>query len=67
MSLVQHFDHAPVAGFSTPRFAAQAHRQFQLSLGLVVILAVAAAGLSVSLWMEAPQAANFLAQVASIQ
>ena len=52
MSIADHFDHRPNGGFTRDDYAAQARRQFQVSLGLVCILAVAAVAVAVSMWLD---------------
>ena len=52
MSIADQFDPSPAFGFTRVDYAAQARRQFQISLGLVCILAVAAAAVAISLWLD---------------
>lgn len=52
MSIAEQFDHSPAFGFTREDYAAQARRQFQISLGLVCILAMAAVAVAVSLWLD---------------
>ena len=59
MSITQSFSRGSGGGFSRYSLARQANRQFQLSLALIAILAVAASAVSVGLWLDdIPQAAN---------
>ena len=52
MSIADHFDHRPNVGFTRDDYAAQARRQFQVSLGLVCILAVAAVAVIFGMWLD---------------
>ena len=52
MSIADQFDPSPAFGFTREVYAAQACRQFQISLGLVCILAMAAAAVAISLWLD---------------
>ena len=52
MSIADHFDHRPHLGFTRDDYAAQARRQFQVSLGLVCILAAAAIAVVVGMWLD---------------
>ena len=45
MSIADHFDHAPDAGFIRNYDTGSARRQFNVSLMLVVVIAVAASAL----------------------
>ena len=49
MSLADRFDHRPGAGFGRPL---RARRPFRLSLGLVVVLALALGAVSFATWQE---------------
>ena len=57
MSVVDHFDKAPEAGFSRQWDAEAARRQFNVSLGLIAALACAAGLLAFSMRGEGPTAA----------
>ena len=52
MSIADQFNHVPEAGFARVGYAAQARRQFQVSLALVCILLVAAATMAISMWLD---------------
>lgn len=53
MSVAHHFDHSTETGFARRRRSLEAGRQFQVSLALVILLACAAAAVSVSTWLNA--------------
>ena len=53
MSIADQFNPSSDAGFVRAGYALQARRQFQVSLALVCILAVAAATVALSMWLEA--------------
>ena len=52
MSIIDHFDRNPPAGFMRHGFARQANRQFRMSLALVIVLTVAAISVSLSVWAQ---------------
>jgi hypothetical protein len=54
MSIVDHFDHAPDAGFVRYYDSRAAHRQFQISVALIVILTFAAFTLGFVLRFDGP-------------
>lgn len=58
MSIADHFDHSTDAGFVRAYDAQAARRQFQISLVLVTVLALAAAALGTLARLEAPAAAR---------
>ena len=59
MSITENFNRMSGPGFSRYRIARQANRQFQMSLALVVILALAASAVGFGLWLDgAPEAAS---------
>lgn len=58
MSIADQFNPSSDAGFVRASYASQARRQFQVSLALVCILAVAAAAVALSMWFEAGAAAT---------
>jgi hypothetical protein len=58
MSVVDHFDKAPEAGFSRGPDAESARRQFNVSLGLIAALACAAGLLAFTLRGEGPKATS---------
>jgi hypothetical protein len=56
MSIADHFYHAPDAGFVRTYDSQAARRQFQISVALIVILAVAAFALGLLVRFDAPGA-----------
>jgi hypothetical protein len=54
MSIADHFDHAPDAGFVRHYDSRSARRQFQISVALIVILAFAAFTLGFVLRFNGP-------------
>lgn len=54
MSIADHFYHAPDAGFVRSYDSRAARRQFQVSLALIVILALAAFALGMLVRFDAP-------------
>ena len=56
MSIADHFDHAPDAGFVRSYDSRAARRQFQVSLVLIVILTVAAFALGLLVRFDEPSA-----------
>ena len=60
MSLAHYFENEPQAGFAPPNMAQFARRQLQMSLGLVVILALAALFIALANGglVKAPKIAN---------
>lgn len=56
MSIADHFDHAPDAGFVRSYDSEAARRQFQISLVLIVILAAAAFALGLLVRFDEPAA-----------
>jgi hypothetical protein len=54
MSIADHFDHAPDAGFVRYYGARAARRQFQISVALIVILSLAAFTLGFVLRLDGP-------------
>lgn len=54
MSIADHFDHAPDAGFVRSYDSHAARRQFQISLVLVLILSVAAFALGLLVRFDDP-------------
>ncbi len=54
MSIVDHFDHAPDAGFVRYYDSRAARRQFRISVALVVVLSLAAFTLGFVLRFEGP-------------
>ncbi len=54
MSIADHFDHAPDAGFVRSYDSQAARRQFQISLALILILAVAAFALGLLVRFDEP-------------
>ncbi len=58
MSVADHFDHTPDAGFIRTYDAQTARRQFQVSLVLIIVLAVAAFALGLLVRFDEPAAPN---------
>ena len=58
MSIANNFDRSPDAGFTRSFDVESARRQFQLSLVLVLILAVATMVLGVMIRFDAPTSAS---------
>jgi hypothetical protein len=56
MSIADHFDHAPDAGFVRSYDSQAARHQFQISLALILILALAAFALGLLVRFDAPAA-----------
>ena len=56
MSIAQHFDHMPDAGFVRSYDSQAARRQFQISLILILILTLAAFTLGLLVRFDAPAA-----------
>ncbi len=54
MSIADHFDHAPDAGFVRSYDSQAARRQFQISLVLILILTVAAFALGLLIRFDEP-------------
>ena len=54
MSIADHFDHAPDAGFVRSYDSRAARRQFQVSLVLIVILTVSAFALGILVRFDPP-------------
>ncbi|MGH6817192.1 MAG: hypothetical protein ACREC1_00285 [Methylovirgula sp.] len=54
MSIADHFDHAPDAGFVRSYDSQAARRQFQISLVLILILAAAAFALGLLVRFDEP-------------
>jgi hypothetical protein len=54
MSIADHFDHAPDAGFVRDYDSDSARRQFKLSLVLIVIIAIAATALGALIRFDGP-------------
>jgi hypothetical protein len=54
MSIADHFDHAPDAGFIRSYDSQAARRQFQVSLVLILILTLAAFALGLLVRFDAP-------------
>ena len=54
MSIADHFDHAPDAGFVRSYDSRAARRQFQVSVALILILALAAFSLGLLVRFEPP-------------
>ncbi|MGB7127144.1 MAG: hypothetical protein WBD42_09995 [Methylovirgula sp.] len=54
MSIADHFDHAPDAGFVRSYDSQAARRQFQISLVLILILAAAAFALGLLVQFDDP-------------
>ena len=63
MTLSDHFDRTTDAGFRRNRFASQANRQFQMSLGLVVMLGIAAGCIALTLWLQDGAAGTVVGQL----
>ncbi len=57
MSIADHFYHAPDAGFVRAYDPRAARRQFQVSLALIVILALAAFALGMLVRFDGPSSA----------
>ncbi len=64
MSIADHFEHAPDAGFIRDYDAGTARRQFNVSMVLIAIVAVAAAALSAIVRFDTPQATVSVAPAA---
>ena len=62
MSIADNFENTRQAGFIRSGMAGQANRQFQVSLALVVILALAAGSVSLSLWLQSSPHISALTQ-----
>ncbi len=58
MSIADHFEHTPDAGFVRNYDTGSARRQFKVSLTLVVVIAVAASALAFLVRFDQPQAAD---------
>ncbi len=58
MSIADHFDHAPDAGFVRSYDSQAARRQFQVSLVLILILSVAAFALGLLVRFDDPGGNN---------
>jgi hypothetical protein len=58
MSIADHFDHAPDAGFVRSYDFRAARRQFQVSVALILILTFAAFSLGLLVRFERPAAAK---------
>ncbi len=54
MSIADHFDHTPDAGFVRSYDSRSARRQFQVSLALVVILGISAVALGLLVRFDPP-------------
>jgi hypothetical protein len=54
MSIIDHFDHAPDAGFVRSYDSRAARHQFQISLALILILTLAAFALGLLVRFDAP-------------
>lgn len=54
MSIADHFEHAPDAGFVRDYDSASARRQFKVSLVLIVVIAMAAAALGTLIRFDGP-------------
>ena len=61
MSIADHFEHAPDATFVRDYDAGTARRQFNLSLVVIAVIAIAAAALGAVVRFDAPTSANSLA------
>jgi hypothetical protein len=59
MSIADHFDHVPDQGFSQTIDPRAAQRQFNMSLGLVVILVMAAVGVALTVGIAPLQATAY--------
>lgn len=58
MSIADHFDHAPDAGFVRSYDSQAARRQFQISLVLILILTAAAFALGLLVRFDEPASVN---------
>jgi hypothetical protein len=58
MSIADHFYHAPDAGFVRSYDSHAARRQFQVSIALILVLALAAFALGMLVRFDDPSAAN---------
>ncbi|HLH10567.1 MAG TPA: hypothetical protein VKV77_01670 [Methylovirgula sp.] len=58
MSIADHFDHAPDAGFVRSYDSQAARRQFQISLVLILILTLAAFALGLLVRFDEPAGSN---------
>jgi hypothetical protein len=58
MSIADHFDHSPDAGFVRSYDSQAARRQFQISLVLILILTVAAFALGLLVRFDEPASAS---------
>ncbi len=56
MSIADHFEHAPDASFIRDYDASTARRQFNISLVLIAVIAIAAAALGAVVRFDAPGA-----------
>ena len=56
MSIADHFEHVPDAGFIHKYDSGSARRQFNVSLMLIAVIALAATGLSLIVGFEGPSA-----------
>lgn len=54
MSIADHFEHAPDAGFVRDYDSGSARRQFKVSLVLIVVIALAATALGLLVRFEGP-------------
>lgn len=54
MSIADHFDHAPDAGFVRDYDSNSARRQFNVSLILIVVIALAASALGLLIRFDGP-------------
>ena len=57
MSIADHFEHAPDAGFIRDYDAGSARRQFNISMVLIVIIAAAAVALGAVVRFDGPASA----------
>ncbi len=64
MSIADHFERAPDAGFIRTYDSGAARRQFQVSLLLIVVIALAATALGFLVRFDAPTASSFDSTVA---
>ena len=58
MSIADHFDHAPDAGFIRDYDSASARRQFRVSLVLLVVIALATTALGLLIRFDGPSNAS---------
>ncbi len=65
MSIADHFEHAPDAGFIRDYDAGAARRQFNLSMVLIVIVALAAAALGAVVRFDGPATSSGAGQAAA--